>query len=127
MRRRRHSTSAAVNVPGASVAYSADCQAWQALALPGPSDASVESVAAFGTGFVAVGYAGQVGSANVRPLAWWSPDGQHWSASTVAAKPGDGLVQVEAGRGGLIARSTQPGYTPGHLRVVVRRPIMGPH
>jgi hypothetical protein len=98
---------------GASIGYTTDCQAWQTVALPGPADATVTGVAPFGSGFVAVGYAGQPGSSSVRPRAWWSADGQHWSLAGVAAKPGDGFVQVEAGHDGLIALSTQPGLTPG--------------
>ncbi len=92
------------------VAFSADCVTWQTVQLPGDPTASVNGIAAFGTGFVAVG---DPGTSAGSPVAWSSIDGVHWAAAQVQARTGDGFRTVVAGVNGLVAESTQPGYTPG--------------
>ena len=96
---------------GRAIEVTSDCTSWQRMALAGPATTQVTSVAAFGGGYVAVGFSG--GSTTYRPLAWWSSDGRSWSAATVQAKPGDGLSHVLAGATGLIAFSRQPEDVPG--------------
>jgi hypothetical protein len=91
------------------IAFSADGVAWQTVSLPGSSAFSVQGVAAFGTGFVAVGDGGtRTGS----PVAWWSADGLHWTRAAVQAHPGDGFFDVHAASNGLVAFSSTGG-TPG--------------
>jgi hypothetical protein len=70
-------------------------------------------LAAFGSGFVAVGYSGRSGTGATQPLAWMSSDGRHWSSATVPARRGDGFESVCAAAGGLVAISDQPGLVPG--------------
>jgi hypothetical protein len=96
-----------------AVTVTTDCATWTTIDLPGPAKASVSRVTAFAGGFVAVGFAGTTGTPSVSPLAWWSTDGTSWFAATVAARKGDGFETVAAGGAGLVATSTQPGYTPG--------------
>ena len=98
---------------GLTVDVTTDCTTWQAATLPGPAQGVVTGVAAFGGGFVAVGFSGTYDSGNNEPLAWWSPDGTHWTAATVPARTGEGLIAVQAGSAGLTAESTQPGVIPG--------------
>ena len=82
------------------IAFSADGLTWQTVSLPGGSAASVQGVAAFGTGFVAVG---EAGTEPLSPAAWWSADGLHWTRSTVQADPGNFFMDVHAGSSGLVA------------------------
>ncbi len=96
---------------GPIIEFTRDCSSWQAVTLSGPSSTQVRAVAAFGDGYVAVGYSGQ--GTGVRPLAWWSHDGQQWSPATVQKEPGDGFLGLLAGRTGLVAISSQPGFMPG--------------
>jgi hypothetical protein len=94
--------------------FSADCTNWSRVTLPGPSGASANAVAAFGAGFAAVGSVGPVdGGPTTKPLAWWSRDGQHWTAATVPASPGFAFYYVFAGPDGLFGETTDPGVTPG--------------
>ena len=91
------------------VLFSPDGVGWQSVPLPGGPGVSAYAVAAFGTGFVAVG-AGKSGS----PAAWWSTDGSAWHASVVGPTTDPLLESVHAGRNGLIAESrtdTVPGIT----------------
>ena len=98
---------------GLTVEVTTDCATWHTVSLPGPAVGVVTDVTAFGGGFVAVGFSGAWDSNNNDPLAWWSPDGTHWTAAAVPARKGDGLMLVQAGSAGLTAESTQPGVTPG--------------
>ena len=91
------------------IAFSADGITWQTVSLPGSPAFSVQGVAAFGTGFVAVGDAGTTPGS---PVAWWSADGLHWTRAAVKAHPGDGFYNVHAGTDGLAAISST-GDTPG--------------
>ena len=91
------------------IAFSADGLTWQTVSLPGDSTASVQGVAAFGPGFVAVG---EAGTQPISPAAWWSTDGLHWTRATVQADPGNFLMDVHAGSSGLIALGHDQG-TPG--------------
>ncbi|HEY5436544.1 MAG TPA: hypothetical protein VIK13_15040 [Candidatus Limnocylindrales bacterium] len=91
------------------IAFSADGVTWQTVSLPGSPAFSVQGVAAFGTGFVAVGDAGPTPGS---PVAWWSADGLHWTRAAVQAHPGDGFYNVHAGTDGLVAISSTGG-TPG--------------
>ena len=75
---------------------------WQNVTLPGDG-AEVQGVAAFGTGFVAVGISGP--NANANPVAWWSEDGLHWAAAAPVTRPGEGFIHVHAGAGGLFAEA----------------------
>jgi hypothetical protein len=96
------------------IAFSADGITWQSVSLPGDSAFSVQGVAAFGAGFVAVGDEGTpFGSPKTgSPVAWWSADGLHWTRAVVGPHPGDGFVDVHAAAKGLVALSTTGG-TPG--------------
>lgn len=89
-----------------------DCATWHAVSLPGSAVGIVTDVTAFRGGFAAVGFSGAFGSRNNEPLAWWSPDGTHWTAATVPARKGDSFRAVQSGSGGLIAETSQPGVTP---------------
>lgn len=101
-----------------TLSYSADCQTWTKVTLPGPSGASANVVAAFGGGFVAAGRVGPVdGGPTTEPLAWWSSDGQHWTAATVPNTPGWAFNYLFAGPSGLLAETTDPGVTPGTTRL----------
>ncbi len=99
--------------PGLHVELTTDCTTWRRVDLPGPSRGLVSDVAAFGGGFVAVGYSTDAQGLAVAPLAWLSADGSTWTAATVAERPGDGFGDVWAASGGLIAASSQPGLVPG--------------
>ena len=85
-----------------SIEFSADGQVWQNITLPGDG-ARVAGVAAFGTDFVAVGNSGINDNAN--PVAWWSEDGLHWTATGPITRPGEGFIHVQAGAGGLVAQA----------------------
>lgn len=98
---------------GMALDVTTDCATWQRVALPGPAVGQITSVSANSGGFVAVGSSGEVGSSASQPLAWWSSDGQHWSAATVPAKIGYGFNQTWAGSGGFLATMTPTGSTPG--------------
>ena len=105
--------SGAVAIMGAAgqgLAFSADGASWKPVGLPGPGGAHVGSVAAFGGGFVAVGDPAAPGGSL---LAWTSLDGLRWTASSVEPFPGDSFTNVAGAATGLVAESTQPGYTPG--------------
>ena len=94
--------------------FSADCAGWSKVTLPGPAGASASAVTAFANGFVAVGGVGPVdGGPTTKPLAWWSLDGQHWTAAIVPASPGFAFSYVFAGPAGLFGETTDPGVTPG--------------
>ena len=82
---------------------STDGRTWQAVSLPGPATAVVQGVAAFATGFVAVG---ETGTGTGSPLAWLSDDGLTWSVAEVQPHPGDGFSGVHAGGRGLVAMSS---------------------
>ena len=97
---------------------SSDCSNWAKVALPGPAGASASVVAAFGGAFVAAGGVGPVdGGPTTKPLAWWSTDGQHWTASSVASSPGFAFDELFAGPSGLLAETTDPGVTPGTTKL----------
>jgi len=51
------------------------------------------------------------GGPSVEPVAWWSADGQRWTAATVAGKGGNGFTDIEAGSGGLVGFRTSIGST----------------
>ncbi len=91
------------------LAFSADGVSWRGVSLPGPGTAAVQGVAAFGSGFVAVGDSGTVAGS---PLAWFSTDGLTWTPAEVQSHPGDGFRDVHAGSGGLVAMS-MTGGVPG--------------
>ncbi len=82
---------------------STDGRTWRAVSLPGPATAEVQGVAAFRTGFVAVG---DTGTGTGSPIAWWSGDGLAWSLATVQPHPDDGFSAVHAGGSGLVAISS---------------------
>jgi hypothetical protein len=88
-----------VALSGNGIAFSPDGQVWQNVTLPGDGF-EVAGVEAFGTGFVAVGISDSSTTSN--PVAWWSADGVHWSATTVT-RPGEGFIHVHAAYGGLVA------------------------
>ena len=103
---------------GTALLVSTDCATWQRVALPGPAVAQITDLAVNANGFVAVGWSGDQASTTAKPLAWYSSDGQQWSAATIrGAQTDEGFFQVSAGAGGLIALSTNPGLTPGGERV----------
>ncbi len=86
----------------ARVERSADGSSWHTVSMPGPTDAQVNAVTAFGAGFVAVGHDfSGAGS----PSAWWSPDGVTWNLAQVPAHPGELFTEVHAAAGGLVAMS----------------------
>jgi hypothetical protein len=95
--------------PPYGLTFSPDGANWQTVSLPGSSSASVQGVAAFGTGFVAVG---ESGTEPRSPVAWWSPDGLSWTLASVASRAGDGFLDVSAAGAGLVALS-QDGGVPG--------------
>ena len=102
----------AVGIDAASpdrVQFTADGIGWQSVALPATTPAQIKSVAAFGSGFVAVG---ADGTTTRSPVAWWSNDGLQWTQATVADHPGDGFVAVYAAHDGLMALSST-GDVPG--------------
>jgi hypothetical protein len=97
---------------------SSDCSNWAKVALPGPAGGSASVVAAFNGGFVAAGGVGPIdGGPTTKPLAWWSTDGQHWTAATVPSSPGFAFDELFAGPGGLLAETTDPGVTPGTTKL----------
>ncbi len=100
---------AILNTSPYRIAFSSDGITWQTVSLPGNSSSSVQGVAAFGAGFVAVGEAGTTPNS---PAAWWSADGLHWTAAAVQADPGDAFIDVHAASSGLVAIS-HDGYVPG--------------
>jgi hypothetical protein len=101
-----------------TLSYSADCQTWTKVTLPGQSGASANVVAAFNGGFVAAGGVGPIdGGPTTEPLAWWSSDGQHWTAATVPRTPGWAFNYLFAGPSGLLAETTDPGVTPGTTKL----------
>jgi hypothetical protein len=100
-----------------ALAVSTDCTTWQRVALPGPAVGSVLDIAANANGFVAVGYSGSIDSHAKQPVAWYSADGQHWSAATVPTSTGDGFALAWAGSTGYLAMSDDPGVTPGIERL----------
>lgn len=100
----------AATTSGPTVDVTTDCSAWRAVTLPGPATSEINAVIPVGAGYVAVGDDGQ--GTGLDPLAWWSSDGQAWSAAKVPARKGDGFASVSAGTSGLIATSTQPGLAP---------------
>ena len=107
------STTGAVAILAAKpygLAFSQDCLTWKTVQLPDGTAASVNSVAPFGSGFVAVG---DPGNNSGSPVAWSSNDGVNWASAQVQARAGDGFADVWAGANGLVAESTQPGYVPG--------------
>jgi hypothetical protein len=91
------------------IAFSADCVTWQTVSIPASSGFNVQAVAAFGTGFVAVG---DTWTATQTPVAWRSTDGRNWTMAVVQAHPDDGLFGVHSGQSGLVAESTT-GDVPG--------------
>jgi hypothetical protein len=93
------------------LAFSPDGVTWQIVSLPGGSFVDAQGVAAFGTGFVAVGDGG-LRPRTTAPFAWWSADGLHWSRATVQAGVDGGFDDVRGGGGGLVAFSTTGG-APG--------------
>jgi hypothetical protein len=102
---------------GTALLVSTDCATWQRVSLPGPAVAQITDLAVNATGFVAVGWSGDQASTTAKPLAWYSTDGQQWSAAAITGgHTGEGFFQVSAGAGGLIALSTTPGLTPGTER-----------
>ena len=107
-------SSGAISTSSAGLEFTSDCATWQPVTLPGPADAHLASVAAFGSGFVAAGWSGSIdGGSTVRPLAWWSADGLHWTQATVPSSPGFALTNVYAAGGGLLGSTTNIGVTPG--------------
>jgi len=101
-----------------TVYASPDCASWTKVTVPGPAGASARVVAAFEGGFVAAGGVGPVdGGPTTKPLAWWSTDGQHWTAANVASSPGFAFDDLSAGPAGLVAESTNPGVTPGTIKL----------
>ena len=98
----------AITLDRAGMIFTADGITWQSAPRPGPA-ASVQGVAAFGSGFVAVGV---TGTTTHSPIAWWSDDGLHWTLATVEAHAGDGFTAVYTAEGGLMALSSTGGV-PG--------------
>jgi hypothetical protein len=95
--------------------FSPDGVAWESVVLPGGPAASVQAVAAFGSGFVAVGESGSGATGDLQPLAWWSPDGRTWTLASVQSRRGDGFIAVSAASAGLVAESHDAGV-PGTTR-----------
>lgn len=98
---------------GTALLVTTDCVTWQRLSLPGPAVAQITDLAVNATGFVAVGWSGDQASPTARPLAWYSADGQHWSAAKAPSTSGVGFDSVWAGQNGFLALSVMPGLTPG--------------
>ena len=93
------------------IEFSPDGQVWQTATLPGDGF-EVAGVQAFGTGFVAFGISGSNAASN--PVAWWSEDGLHWTATGPITRPGEGFLHVMAGAGGLVAESWGGQLSPLH-------------
>jgi hypothetical protein len=93
------------------LAFGRNGRNWQTVSLPGGTAMDVVSVAAFGSGFVAVGATGTTPGSE-SPAAWWSTDGLHWTRATIQADPGAGFIDVQTGASGLAAM-THSGGVPG--------------
>ncbi|HTS15070.1 MAG TPA: hypothetical protein VMH24_05340, partial [Candidatus Sulfotelmatobacter sp.] len=103
---------------GTALLVSTDCATWQRVSLPGPAVAQITDLGVNANGFVAVGWSGDQASTTAKPLAWYSSDGQQWSAATIkSAQTDEGFFQVSAGANGFIALTTNPGLTPGTSRL----------
>jgi len=100
---------------GLALDVSTDCATWQRVALSGPKAGQINGLASNGSGFAAVGYSGDVNAAKSRPLAWWSGDGQHWSAASAPSTLGLGFEGVWAGSDGFLALATSHGATAQSL------------
>ena len=102
---------------GTALLVTTDCTTWQRVSLPGPAVAQITDLAVNTTGFVAVGWSGGQASTAAKPLAWYSADGQQWSAAAIpGAHADEGFFQVMAGAAGYLALTTTPGLTPGTER-----------
>jgi hypothetical protein len=100
-------SSGAIAADETGLRFTSDCKTWQPITLPGPAGATVNTIAAFGSGFVAAGWSGE------QPVAWWSADGQHWTQATVPSVTGESLVRIYAGSGGLVGL-VNPDSVGGH-------------
>ncbi len=98
---------------GTALLVTTDCVTWQRISLPGPAVAQITDLAVNASGFVAVGWSGDQASTTAKPLAWYSADGQHWSAAKAPSTSGLGFDNVWAGQSGFLALSVMPGMTPG--------------
>jgi len=98
---------------GTALLVTTDCVTWQRISLPGPAVAQITDLAVNANGFVAVGWSGDQASPTAKPLAWYSADGQHWSAAKAPSTSGLGFNNVWAGQNGFLALSVTPGMTPG--------------
>jgi hypothetical protein len=98
------------NEDGPVVDMTTDCASWLAVPLQGPLAAQVSAVGVFGTGYVALDASSQAPGS--QPGAWWSNDGESWSAATVQSAKGDDFEAVWTGAGGLLAMS-HAGGVPG--------------
>jgi hypothetical protein len=98
------------NEDGPVVDMTSDYSSWLSVPLPGPLAAQVSAVGVFGTGFVALDASSPAPGS--QPGAWWSNDGENWSAATVQQAKGNDFQAVWTGTSGLLAMSTT-GDTPG--------------
>jgi len=90
----------AENASGASSAFAAvssdDGATWHVVSLPASAPQSVVTgLAPSGTGYVAVGQAGQSGTPTA--VLWSSPDGMTWTSARAVPDPSGGKVQAITG------------------------------
>ena len=108
--------SGAVVAParGTTLQVTTDCSTWTAVKIDTPADTIITGVAAFGSGFVAVGMASP--TSNPRAAAWWSSDGLAWNMAPVLNSAGLGFATAPAvGASGLVALLAVPGDTTGNM------------
>lgn len=97
------------SMDGQQVAVSPDGSTWETVpGEPFPSRSEIRDVAAFGSGFVAVG---ELNGDPTRAIALWSGDGRTWESRPIKAiglapKAGSTASHLVAGSAGLIAQGS---------------------